>query len=148
MRKKERIRGFGRASFGRARGNRKLRLESLESRRLLAGDACNLSSQAIDESVRVETVSQGVLATSYAADAAGATLKTAADLGHVEGVVRRNGRLSRFDTVDIVRFEVANNSAVRFGLDQLNRDADLYLLNRKGSVISSNNDSAEGVSGK
>ncbi|MCA9139249.1 MAG: S8 family serine peptidase, partial [Planctomycetales bacterium] len=107
---------------------RKLRLERLESRRLLAGDAFNddglQSLQSID-------------GTFQAADAAGGSLATAAPLGQVHGTIQRGGTLSRVDRIDIASFEVNERSAVRVALDQMNRDADLYVLNRQGKQIAS-----------
>lgn len=135
MRKRDR-----RGKDARPRGGRKLRLESLEPRKLLAVVGSDVVLDANQQSSALETVANDIqsFATNFrAADAAGDTMRTAADLGRVEGTIQRSGRLSWFDLVDVVRFEVASNSQVRIGLDQLNRDANLYVLNRDGKLIGS-----------
>ncbi|QDV41495.1 Subtilisin DY [Stieleria neptunia] len=119
---------------------RRLGVESLETRRLLAGDSLSLSQHPIDDSSAIESVAQQIqdLAVNFtASDAAGDTMRTAADLGVVDGTLQRAGRLSWFDRIDVVRFEVASDAKVRITLDQLNRDADLYVLDRNGNLIGS-----------
>ncbi|MDV6031883.1 MAG: S8 family serine peptidase [Phycisphaera sp. RhM] len=119
---------------------RRLGVESLETRRLLAGDSLSLSQHPIDDSPAIESVSQQIqnLAVNVSAsDAAGETLRTAANLGVVDGTLQRAGRLSWFDRIDVVRFEIATDAKVRITLDQLNRDANLYVLDRNGNLIGS-----------
>ncbi|WP_182864652.1 S8 family serine peptidase [Rhodopirellula sp. JC639] len=127
---------------------RRLGVESLETRRLLAGDALpvaqsvaqSVAADRIDSPPAIESVAQSTLdiAVNYnASDAAGETMRTAADLGSVDGTIRRSGSLSWLDRIDVVRFEVVSEASVRITLDQLNRDADLYVLDRSGNVIGS-----------
>jgi subtilisin family serine protease len=117
---------------------------------MLAGDAGNWPTQ-ISPAELIETASLvAVDKPSSAGDAAGETFQTAADLGRVEGVLRRYGRLDPSDRLDIVRFEVPENSMARMGLDRLVGNVDLYLLNRNGRLIASSNraeDDAEWLSG-
>lgn len=80
-----------------------------------------------------------------ASDVAGETLATAADLGAVEGRVQRRGRLSRFDRMDLVRFETVTESDVAIRLDRLTRDADLHVLDSEGTVIVSSTRSGRRV---
>ncbi len=119
---------------------RRLGVESLETRRLLAGDSLLLSQHLIDDTPAIESDYQQIqdLAVNVnASDAAGETLRTAANLGVVDGTLQRAGRLSWFDRIDVVRFEIAADAKLRITLDQLNRDADLYVLDRNGNLIGS-----------
>ena len=109
MRKPGWVRGIRRAGRGRSSNGRKLRVESLEQRKMLAGDACNFLSDPIDDVAAIEGVfqsHQNEAATFTTSDAAGNSLGNAADLGEVRGTLRRDGRLSRFDRIDVVRFYV------------------------------------------
>lgn len=124
----------------RAASGRKLRVESLETRRLLAAESCVASHDWDQIDTASSVVSQSVQdgAESYrAADAAGSSFSTAANLGVVEGTIRVGGRLSRFDRVDMVRFDVTAGSNVSIQLDQLSSDADLYVMNDDGKLIAS-----------
>ncbi|MCC9602199.1 S8 family serine peptidase [Stieleria sp. JC731] len=130
----------------RSSQKRPLRIESLEGRQLLASDTAAfaitpvLGTTAISESGDYST-----------ADAAGSTRATAANLGTIDGQVTRLGSLGRYDRLDIVRFDVSENSKVSFTLDELNRDADLYLINRSGKMLASSKGSGtvvESIKGK
>lgn len=107
-----------------------MRLETLEQRKMLAGHGCSISQPPIAQVAAIESIFQR-------SDVAGESLATAADLGRVEGVILRSGQLSRFDRLDVVRFEVDGKSNVRLGIDQLNQNANFYVLNRTGDVIAS-----------
>lgn len=124
---------------------RKLRLESLETRRLLAGDACNAAELPSEDNTSNSVVAMAAMPESVqqlagnfqAADAAGGSFATAAKLGQVHGTIQRRGTLSRVDRIDMASFEVTERSAVRVALDHMNDDADLYVLNRAGKLIAS-----------
>ncbi|QEG00822.1 Subtilisin DY [Stieleria maiorica] len=125
---------------------RRLGVESLETRRLLAGDVVPVVQDRIDSSPSIESVAVN----DNASDAAGETMRTAADLGVVDGPIRRAGSLDWFDRIDVVRFEVVSEATVRITLDQLNHDADLYVVDRRGHVIGSSTrslDRSESLSG-
>ena len=131
--------------FVRTNSERKLRIESLECRQLLAADGCVTPTGAmahapLDSSPlqAAQNLVADFQASDYrAADSAGNSLRTAANLGMVEGTIQRFGSLSRLDRIDVVRFEITDRSRIRIALDRLTQNADLHVLNRNGVVIGS-----------
>ncbi|OYP36960.1 hypothetical protein CGZ80_06240 [Rhodopirellula sp. MGV] len=121
---------------------RRLSLQSLESRRMMASDWCGVMTETPpqDAEIIAASLSQEVrieMTATAASDAAGSTLSTAADLGVVQGTMSRLGQLSQSDRLDVVRFEVLDDSHIDLTLDHLTRNADLYLLNRNGKKLAS-----------
>ncbi|KAA1261683.1 Thermophilic serine proteinase precursor [Rubripirellula obstinata] len=104
------------------------RLESLEGRRLLAGNVGECSSTSMDEAAEFSTL--GV----SAADA-GSTRATSANVGSVDGTIRLAGSLGFFDRVDTIAFTVDRDAEVQLQLSGLNRDANLYLSDSSGNVL-------------
>ena len=116
---------------------RRLRLEPLETRQLLAGDLCEFAVEPANPSAIADDQPAQVSSQSFqAADAAGETLGTAADLGTIDETIQRRGRLSFFDRTDIIRFDVPADAEFSASLDRLTRNADLTLLDANGNVIS------------
>lgn len=126
---------------------RRLGLEPLEPRQLLAGDLCEMASpvaesgqdsgQAVEEFLPAKLETQNL----RASDAAGSSLSTAADLGVVSGTIQRHGRLGFFDRIDVIRFEVPHDADFSATLDHLTRNADLYLLDEHGDVLAGSRNS-------
>lgn len=132
---------------------RAIRLESLESRKMLAVDACNFAASIDDHAnFDLNRDDAGIVAANYqTADAAGSTFNTAANLGRINGTIRRNGSLNWLDRVDVVRFEVGQSSDVRILIDRMSGDADLFVLDGNGKQIASSTragSSNEFLSGK
>lgn len=115
----------------RPRGSRKLRLQSLEARQVLAvGAACNLAAstpEAFDETPELQAA--GLI------EAANDSIGRADDLGVLSGTIEVNGSVSRWDRRDYFRFEIAESTSVSFTLDRLSADADLYLFDSGGRRI-------------
>lgn len=129
-----------RPDINSTRPRRRVRFQSLERRQMLAGDLCDVEVVPTSSQTTPAPTLQSVLlgATEYAAsDAAGGTLASAANLGVIEGSVQRRGSLSWLDRLDIVHFEITEDSQVSFAVDQLGGNADLYLINRQGNILAS-----------
>ena len=141
----------------RARGIRRLRLESLENRRMLMGDGygavaeqTDFSVSGVDLAASTQSVAtaqsvagaNGEAASFQAADA-GSSFASAADLGVVNGTLQRNGTLGLTDRVDTIRFEVQHDANVNLRLDQLARDADLYVRDARGNLLGSSTRSGQ-----
>ncbi|MEM9828539.1 MAG: S8 family peptidase [Planctomycetota bacterium] len=66
---------------------------------------------------------------------AGSSRRSAADLGPIAGQRTLRGTLGWGDSRDVVRFEIAQSSEVRFALTDMQRDADLRVLDARGNRI-------------
>ncbi|MEM9588542.1 MAG: S8 family serine peptidase [Planctomycetota bacterium] len=104
-------------------------IESLEGRRLLAGDLSGCDDPTI-------VVGAAVPGQVSAMDA-GSTPATAADIGSIDGTRRLAGTLGWYDSADTIRFSVERDATVRLELSGLRRDADLYLSDSQGNLIAS-----------
>jgi len=113
---------------------RPLRIEPLESRRLLTGSDCGIEPLA--EFAAVSLPLQSVTSVVSATDA-GSTRDTAANLGSLDGTVQLSGSLSRTDLIDAIQFSVSANADFSVRLSNLNRNADLYLFDVDGKQIAS-----------
>ena len=128
---------------------RRLLSEHLEGRQMLAGDVCELfatTSPASNDSPSVPVAAQEfavrqagetVAAASFAATDAGSTAATAADLGVIDGSRQLSGSLGWFDQVDTLRFTMPGGGRFSAELSGLRRDADLFLSDASGRLISS-----------
>lgn len=113
---------------------RRLRIESLETRQLLAGDLCelpNLAATASSFSVESEYQAASVVQ----ANDAGGSRDSAARLGNLDGTRRLNGSLNWFDRVDAFHFTLESAASVELVLSGLNQDADLALFDAAGRPI-------------
>ncbi len=113
---------------------RRLRIENLEARQLLAGDLCELPNTADSIGIGVFG-SQDQISTLVHATDAGGTRETAARLGNLDGTRRLNGTLSWFDRVDAFQFSLERAANVEIVLSGLNQDADLALFDSAGKQI-------------
>lgn len=107
---------------------RLLRLESLEGRRLLAGNVLDLTQTPI-------AAAEAGATDMVAATDAGSTRATAANIGSVDGAVRLAGSLSFIDRADTIAFTVDRGAEVQVQLSGLNRDANLYLSDSEGNLV-------------
>ena len=118
---------------------RALRIESLESRRLLSGN--NSSEDIFSEGMRADIwtfPSPLQVATSLvSATDAGSTRDTAADIGSLNGTKQLAGSLSRTDSIDVIQFTIDRDADFSVRLSNLNRDADLYFFDAAGKQIAS-----------
>lgn len=118
---------------------RKLRLETLESRRLLAGDACCDSPPlvAVGQKTESETIFEAasIRPARVSASDAGSTRSTAADIGQIDGTLQLAGSLGWFDSSDVIKFSTARSGQVELDLTGLDADADLYLIDRDGNLL-------------
>lgn len=107
--------------------------EPLESRCLLAVD-CQTDQDDVD--LTLLTDGQAPLADdAITASDAGSTAGTAFNLGELGATRSLNGSVGGFDTADVMRFTVADESQVSIELGQLGRDIDLYLFDGSGQLL-------------
>jgi len=113
---------------------RPLRIEPLESRRLLTGNDCGNERLAgfAAGSLPLQSVTSVFTATD-----AGSTRDTATNLGSLDGTKQLSGSLSRTDLIDAIQFSVNANADFSVRLSNLNRNADLYLFDADGKQIAS-----------
>lgn len=113
---------------------RRLRIENLEARQLLAGDMCELPNIADSTGIGDLNARDQISTLVHATDAGG-TRETAARLGYLDGTRRLNGTLSWFDRADAFQFSIERSANVEFVLSGLNQDADLALFDSAGKQI-------------
>jgi hypothetical protein len=107
--------------------SRRLKIEGLQSREMMAAD------------FGVETSSAASLATSSSAIVLsadpGSTLRSAYDLGDVEDSVLTRNSVNFSDRVDLYRFDISRNGSVDLDLTGLTRNVDLVFADESGRVI-------------
>ena len=116
---------------------KRLHFQTLEKRDLLAGDLCD--DMIVDSQDSDTTAATFTTAGSFQAADAGSTRGSAFDLGSIDGSRRIPGRLGGSDRIDMIRFNVPGDADVRLSLSQLNRNADLYLIDDRGSILARSN---------
>jgi len=109
---------------------RALRLEPLESRRLLIGNDCV-------EDIGAEISTLQAATSLVSATDAGSTRDTAANIGSLDGSKQLTGSLSRTDTIDTIQFTIDRDAYFTVRLSNLNRDADLYFFDVAGEQLAS-----------
>ncbi|MCM2372028.1 S8 family peptidase [Aporhodopirellula aestuarii] len=122
------------------RQNRSLRIETLEGRRLLAADGWDCQSAASESnSDNMETsqaeVSIAASTNLLSAKDAGSTRDTARNIGAIDGERSFLGRLGWHDQSDVVQFSLQRSGDVQITLSQLNRNANLFLIDSTGNLI-------------
>lgn len=117
----------------KSRRRRRLRVESMESRQLMAAD--------LGIEVRPTETTEASIASSVSVSAAdaGSTRATASDLGRVDGSISARGQVSFRDTLDVFRFELQRDAAVDLELTGLRRNADLFVANEAGQLVNRSN---------
>ena len=123
-----------RSRSNQAKNTRRLQIENLQSRELMAADCC---SEPIAPASIATSAEESVSAASFvAANAnAGSTLATALDLGTTEGNFTTQGSVFFGDRLDLYRFEVARDGAVDVDLTGLSRNVDLVFADESGTLI-------------
>ncbi|MEM6979483.1 MAG: S8 family serine peptidase, partial [Planctomycetota bacterium] len=122
----------------RPKQRRVMRLESLQSRQLLAADLGGLASLDLDDGVLATASITGTSAfadPTVSASDAGSTRSTARDLGSVEDSVGLSGSLSYRDTLDVFRFELDRDGDVDLALSRMRRDADVFIADADGNIL-------------
>ncbi len=123
---------------------RALRIEPLESRRLLIGN--DFSQDIFSEGIFSEGMRANIwtflsalqAATSLvSATDAGSTRDTAANIGSLNGTKQLAGSLSRTDSIDVIQFSIVRDADFSVRLSNLNRDADLYFFDDAGEQLAS-----------
>lgn len=117
--------------------NRRLKIETLESRNLLSADGFDSLSLLTATSVnnlQTSSVASQVRNIVSASDA-GATPATAASIGSVNGTRLLRGSLGWNDYVDAIRFTADRDAEVRVELTRLNRNANLFLVDSSGNLL-------------
>ncbi len=118
----------------RCRSKRALRLEQLESRRLLAANM-EAFSNAVTTKDAMSTDDLAVRAATVGQSNASATQGASADLGAIDGVSTSQGALNAWNQEDIYRFRIERDASVTLQLDRLWRDADLALFDASGQLV-------------
>ena len=111
--------------------------ERLEPRLLAAADAgaLNWNSLSDEPGVAIPDSSTVSALQAVSQDAAGNTLDDAVEFGRIDGLLQRHGKLDASDQLDLVRFDVANQSEVQIQLDRLTGSADLFVLDQQGRLL-------------
>ena len=120
--------------MSRSGRRKKLRLESLESRQLMAGDIHAFSHDTITDRSEIIEPFFAQEQTFSQADA-GSSRNTAARIGAVDGTRNLSGSLGWFDRSDVIEFSIARDADASVQLSGLRRDADLYLTDASGRIV-------------
>ncbi len=107
-----------------------LTVETLESRRLLAGNPMGSPQPA---EVYVENLNDSTSA--VFANSVTANLATDSNLGSISGNQVVNGTLGKSDYLDLVKFTIQRNAQVQLKLSQLKSNADLFLIDSSNNLI-------------
>ena len=111
----------------------KLRIETLETRQMMAGDACTLDTPK--EIIMPPIEAFFAEETTFSQADAGSTRQTAARIGSIDGTRQLSGTLGWFDSSDVIGFSAARSGTVSVELSGLRRDADIYLTDATGTVL-------------
>jgi subtilisin family serine protease len=124
---------MNRSSRSRLQSRRRgasLAVESLESRRLLAGETFDLLQRSDSSNAAWPDQASQV----YAADV-GIQQTTNHDLGKVDGNRFVSGKLDRTDNYDIIKFGIDSSARVHLTLSNLQQNVDLVLTSDSGKLI-------------
>ena len=123
---------------------RRLQIEDLQSREMMAADCCAetvtpaSASQAVLTESALAAASSSVAATSSVVAAntdAGSSIRTALDLGTVNSSAAVRGSVNFADRVDVFRFDVTRSGAVDINVTGLSRNVDLVFADESGALI-------------
>jgi subtilisin family serine protease len=114
-----------------------LTIEALEARKLLSADGFDSLSLAspIAASEHATPIFASQARNIVTTSDAGSTPGTAADVGSIDGTRRFPGTLGWNDYVDAIRFTADRNADVRIDLTELNRNANLFLVDSAGKLL-------------
>ena len=115
---------------------RRLEIQTLQSREMMAADCCSEVTEPTAEIVSAASSSAQV-----ASADAGSTLGTALDLGTINRSTTVQGSVNFADRLDIYRFEVSGDGVVDVDLTGLSRNVDLVFADESGSLIDSSRNS-------